>query len=348
MRRLSSIRLSRPIKDMHSIPKTLSFHTLFQIIFLGSFFLSIDSISAQTSDIALEVSPPITHVIIEPGKSASQEITIENTGNFGVNITPRLKDFRSDNKTGNPLILDSYSFEYGKIIDQEIGVDESFYLDKDQKRTLLIAFDIPETARLKEHHFVLLFEATPEFSIAQETSTSALSGQIASNFIVTITDSEKDLGILEMDVFRLPRLIDSFQSITPTVFLKNTGKNMTVPVGEITISDILDRKIHTFTILPQNILPNSSRQIFSAKPLVNDPQQFEAVPFTYDPPFLIGRYSVEMIYHGPNQEPQRYEHIVYAVPFSLLFFFTFAITIFYLLGKLQLFNLDKPTKRGES
>lgn len=283
-------------------------------------FLSLSQpVHAQKTPFSLSLSPPITHIIVQPGKTAVQTFTLQNSGSADLEIKPELRDFTSDQRSGEPVLLDKFTFPYLKLAGQ--AVTEPFSLPAGTAKQFTLQFDIPDSALEREYHFTLLFSGELAQPIT-EGNQGTLTTQLGSNLIVTITRTEKDLGQMRVKEFRQWRVIDSFMAIEPEIYVENIGKNMSVTTGQFTVNNALTRQSWQQDILPQNVLPNASRQLWAAQFEEKDQEEFaQGVAFRYDPLFLFGQYTVSLNYHSPNQNPQTYQVHVFAFPFSLVIIF---------------------------
>lgn len=304
---------------------------ILSVLILSSVLCSLSSFPpsahAQENPFDLTISPPITHVVIKPGKTAIHTINIKNNGNRELELSAKLVDFTSDNQSGVPVLLDRFTFEYVKLIKAEIALETPFKLAPGDTEQFVLQFEIPESAMDKEYHFSLLVSAQlPEaFTLGNST---AISGRIASNLIVNVSRDGKDRGFFELAGFQTTRVIDSLQAISLELFLKNTGKTISAPTGELQIYDTFGRLVKTFTLLPENVLPSATREIYAAS-LAEQSEaqspQFLPEAFSYKPSFLLGRYTLELSFHSPTQTPVTTQYTLYAFPFSLLVFFSLAV-----------------------
>lgn len=317
------------------------FKKIFFLVLI-SYLLSLISaipVSAQTADLNIGVSPPLTHVIIQPGKKALTTITVENQGLFDTQITPNFVDFSSDNTSGIPVLSDTMSFPYILLKDDVAQLNKSFLLKTGQKKQLLFEIDLPETSLEKEHHFSLTLGVEPVQNTLHDSSQTSVQGTVVSNFIVTVSKSAQDQGIIQLKSFESSLFLDSLSAIKAKIFVENVGKNTTVTLGEFKITNMLGSVVYQNEILPQNILPNSVRQVFGSEKVSKDGEDFEVeLPFRYKPLFLIGPYKISFTYHSPGQESQTFEHTVFALPVSILMFIVIAYILYLIYTKTKLFS----------
>lgn len=302
-----------------------------------------NSVEAQTADFDLSVSPPITHLIIQPGKAATLSVQVQNNGSYDLNITPKFLDFQSDNKTGAPVILDTMSFAYIFLEDRDLSMQTGFLLKSGESKQLTFLVQIPENKPEKEYYFSLLLEAEPLDTSLRQNSQTSIQAVLGSNMIVTITNTAEDKGEIQLYSFEAPIFLDSIlSSISSQILVKNTGQTMTVTTGKIEIFDMFNKKVYEKEIMPENVLPGATRELKIAA----DVQQNDAVlktpePFLFKPPFLLGSYTMRITYASATQEKKVYEHKMYAIPVSLLLLMLIMCICYFLYTKTNFFVLDR-------
>lgn len=299
---------------------------------------------AQGFDINMGITPPLTHVVIQPGKKALATVTLENQGMLDVELTPNFVDFVSNNESGEPILQDEMSFPYIFLQDQSVEMDKPFLLENGSEKQLLFELNLPENTLEKEYHFTLVFQINPvndSFALGESTQTS-VSGKITTNFIVTVTRSPQDQGIIEMSSFEGPLFLDSLSAIQAKAFVKNVGRNTTVTQGDFKILNIFGKTVYQNEFSSQNILPNSIRELLGSEQVIKDGQDYKIEkPFKWKPLFLLGPYKLVFTFHAPGQEPQTFTHTVFALPVSLLIFVICVYILYLLYTKTNFFILDR-------
>lgn len=322
---------------------------IISLLVIGSSLVFAGSASAQKADLNIGISPPITHVVIQPGKSAITTVAIENQGHLDMNITPNFVDFKSDNKSGIPVLGDSMSFPYISLQDETLHLNTPSLLKSGVKKQIVFEIAMPENSLEKEYHFSLVFNAEPIQNSLTDSNQTQVAGQIVTNFIVTVSESAQDEGVIKMQSFEAPLFVDSLNAITVNAFMENVGKNTTVTLGDLRITNLLGKAVYDKEILPENILPGSARQIFGAETTSQDGEEFKTpVPFKYRGLFLIGPYKIALTYHSPGQEPETFEHTVFALPISLLILGVVIYIVYLLYTKTKLFQGRRSVHHREN
>lgn len=324
--------------------------TFFILILFCFFSLGMPVVAhAQSADLDISLSPPLTHIVIQPGKTALATVKLENKSVFDLNVTPNFFDFASDNESGVPVLSDTMSFPYIFLQDQNLQMNKPFVLRTGEEIQLLFEVNMPQEAFEKEYHFSLVAQVEPVQNILRQNSETSVMGQIASNFIVTVTTNPQDQGIIELHSFEGPLFVDSLSSIKTKTLVKNVGKNMTVTLGDYKIYNSFNQLVFETEILPENVLPNSSRELMGAELVTQDGEEFKIQrPFTYKPLFLLGAYRIVLNYHSPGQETQTFTHTVFALPISILIILVAAYILYLFYTKTNLFRLDSKKENAET
>jgi len=228
--------------------------------------LSTKVIAQQTS---LSISPPLIEAIIKPGKSILIAYTIYNNGD-PVILKPYIASFETTAE-GKMIIKDAQSPIRFSLDNSDISLDQPFFLKTGERQQLLVRMRIPEGAAEGDYYHSLLVESQPPPMI-EGMSSSRNKATIGANILMTVTET----GNLNLDgkviLFDLiPRFKTNFFGKTLNIFdssdkiplvfvLKNNGKNMFSPQGEISLKGNFGEQAK-YDIVPANILTNSQRLI---------------------------------------------------------------------------------------
>jgi hypothetical protein len=198
--------------------------------------------------------------------------------------------------------------------------DPFFTLAPGQQKAITVTFSPPKVTAEKEYPLSLLFFAEPLNSFQENTSQTIISGSIASNIVLLVSQSDQDRGQLSVEKIELPLLIDSLRNLSFKILIKNLGINATNASGSVAISDWRGKKVAQYYFFPDMILSNSTRL------LRNIPQEPEADllsmtsqeaqsflesinleqithNFNFDSVFLLGPYTItaKIFENGQNQ-----------------------------------------------
>jgi hypothetical protein len=103
----------------------------------------------------LKISPVIINIDLSPGKTTSQEATIENMSNTPLPLTANLTDFITSGEEGGYTFTDS---KQNPLL-QWISLDQNnFILGPKEKKKIFITIKTPQTIPMGGYYGVLFFE----------------------------------------------------------------------------------------------------------------------------------------------------------------------------------------------
>jgi hypothetical protein len=294
---------------------------IFFLLFPLSHYLL--SMPARAQSFSLGIYPPILEVMIMPGKTITQKYELSN-GENKITLTPKIVVFTPTGEKGNVQFPDDskeietlkkwFSFE-----NTAIEFDKPFILNPNEVKSTLLKISIPPAAAEKDYYLTLMFSSEPQ----PQTRGSGVYqvGVIGSNLLVTVSKDGKPLKQGEVAEFKLNglRIIDSFDSPTYIIRLKNSSKTYWKPFGKIATTGLIGQKWEQ-ELIPDNILGNSIREIQVSTPSAN-------------PKFLIGPYQAKIEF-VPDQEEAKISQTIsyFAFPFKGLLGVVIAVIIIRFIG----------------
>ena len=290
---------------------------LLKLFVLSSIFLIFtNKVSAQ--ELNISVTPPITEVLIVPGKEIVQSYKITNDSDsklISVNIVPFLPDIKNPeeiilNEKEGLVESDVYK-NWFTIENPEVNFGEKFNLPSNSEQEIKVKISVPKNATLKDYYFTILFSIEKLNTIISENSLQTVA-QIGSNILITASEKEDSYKAAKTILFSSPFIVDSLQNIKLKVIIENTGKTFTKPTGKITIENLLTKNTETLSLSPFNILSSYSREIYCL-------DKEEIIPCKSSPKILLGLYKSTLNYNL-DEEGKNYQEITYtfAFPFSLI------------------------------
>ena len=293
-------------------------------------------VQAQTQAFTVSVTPDTSYIRIKPGSKVRHTITIENKGVLTLTLRPTIFDFKADGTTGRPILVGESTFPYLAIKDIS---QQTISIPGGKRAQLALLFTVPEDAEEKEYPLTVLFESTPTQSTVPGSS-SQLVGAIGSNLIVLISHDEQASQLINIDSISIPKIVDSFKKVTLKPLVKNNNFAATNVAGTVIVKNMFDTQIAHFNIFPDTILGFSSREIRAMRTDFQKDIEPEAVPFAFDPSFLLGLYTVEVTvtqpYTSESQEVIAYDTFTFfAIPFipTLITLIATGAGIFFFLKK---------------
>jgi hypothetical protein len=281
---------------------------------------------ALAQQLSLSLSPPLIELIIKPGKSVLVAYDFINNGDPNY-FSASVVSFEPKDNLGNVRLKNELSGPIRFSLDNsDIQLDQPFFLKTRQRQQLLLRIRAPEGAPDGDYYYSLLVSSQP-IGGNEGRSLGAARGTIASNILITVTDSGKiDINgkIAFFDViprFSFPlgktkiNLFDSNDPIPIVLIIANQGQNLIKPQGQITLTGNFGEQTH-YEILPQNILSQSQRLI-QATPSAQI--QTKQPVSTIISGFFIGRYRLSTeVYFGEGTPKLSAATSFIAIPFKFI------------------------------
>lgn len=268
----------------------------------------------------LSVIPPTAYLKIKPGNTAVHTITLKNKGTSKLAVTPSMVSFSADGKTGKPVLGQSADFPY---LDTDHTSFETLELPPGSTAQLTLHFSVPATAEDKEYPLTVLFQADKSSDTNVNPSFTAVSGTIASNIIVLISQTNTLENRFSVQDFGQMQFVDSFSSLNFSPTIKNNSFAAAAASGSASLRNWRGSQVASYQINPSVILGYSTKKI---EPVIGSGQTaayntagFRV--FRYKKPFLLGPYTFSLFL--PSGDPERVTYteqkiIVWAFPFTLL------------------------------
>lgn len=283
-------------------------------LIISIFFLtklnSVAQIAKAQGGLDITITPPVAYIQVKPGSRAIHTITIENTGDQDLKITPAIKDFSTDPKTGLPILADKYSFEYFVSIEQQL---QTLELKPSQKAQMTLSIAPPQNAPEKEYPLSIVFEAQAAREIP--TQNSQLQGSVASNLIILVSEKNEISKQQVISDFGTPKIIESFRPLILKPILKNESLATSTASGSAVIKNFLGKEVARFEFFPDNVLGFSQRPLRALDQ--TKPDSLQPTELIYNPKFLFGPYVIE--YSINSQEATKsFRTTVVALPLFVL------------------------------
>ncbi len=240
-------------------------------------------------ELNLTVTPATSYIRIKPGSVVSHTVTLENNALEPLTVSPKILDFSSDGKSGIPVLSSSTAFPYLDIKSIE---SQTITLPPQKRAQLTLRFQIPENAEEKEFPLTLLFKSTA-LPAPNSESSSNLTGAIGSNIIVLISQDEQLTKTIEVADHGVPKIVDSYDTLTLTPMVKNTNFAATTMAGKIVVTNMWGKEVVAFPIFPDTILGYSTRELRAMRTFFQPDIDPEAVPFAYKKnSIMLGPHTV--------------------------------------------------------
>jgi len=299
-----------------------------KIITIITVIIIITVISPQilAQQLSLSLSPPLIELIIKPGKSVLIAYDFVNNGDPSY-FTASVVSFEPQDYLGNVRLKNELSGPMRFSLDNsDIQLEQPFFLKTRQRQQLLLRIRAPEGAPNGDYYYSLIVSSQP-IGGNEGRSLGAARGTIASNILITVTDSGKiDINgkIAFFDViprFSFPlgkakiNLFDSNDPIPVVMIIANQGQNLIKPQGQIVLTGNFGEQTR-YEILSQNILSQSQRLV-QATPSAQI-QTKRPVSLIISG-FFIGRYRLSTeVYFGEGTPKLSANTTFIALPFKFI------------------------------
>lgn len=297
---------------MQKIYKNIITALILLLLPLAGVFAAAEVAQAQEG-LELTVSPPISYLKVAPGTKQNHTISLKNNGPAAITATPQILDFSVDGKTGQPVLRDQHTFPYFTMPAASL---KPVVLEPGQVAQLQIVIEAPATAPDKEYPLSIVFSSENTSSLPQEPDAgrARVTGAVASNLIVLVSDKTSLEKKLVVSDFGAPTLLDSFRGFSAEPILENERFSAAAASGSAKLVSWTGTTVSEYQIYPDNILGFSSRPIRALDPDSEAPQ---AITFTFKPNFMIGPYSLVVELDNDGQT-EVFSTTIIAFPFSIL------------------------------
>ena len=291
------------------------------------FFLFLFSNNAYAQQFHLSIEPTVIQIDATPPSKFQAPFQIKNLSNssikLGLKIIPI--EAREDGKIN--LLLNAEDTLASVIRDRLIILDgqtqiKELELRAGETKQLLLFMDVKEGDPAGDFYFSLIF--TSDGIVIDETSTSSIPAGIAMNVLVSI--GPKVSATAAIEDFSTNKILGA----GPVFFnlkLKNTGRHLIQPEGNVTIKNMFGKKVANIKILPQYVLAESSRYLIDstqASPsaqiseLLSHKKQNSPV-IIWGEKFLLGFYTAEAKLHLEKNGAEVVNRITFfAIPVQIL------------------------------
>ncbi|MEK7458479.1 MAG: hypothetical protein AAB612_03300 [Patescibacteria group bacterium] len=267
---------------------------------------------------SISITPPLSEIVMQPGRSITQAFTIANDGTVDLEVIPTIVDFSPDENTGAPIVFEkNENFPYAELQNLDKKFGKPFLLPAGSKDQLILRITIPNSELDKDYYKTLLLKTSPS-GLAQVDGVQTVSqAYIGVHILLSVSGNGEDRATLAIEKLTVPRIIDMFSSIPITMIVKNLGTNYTQAHGQVSIASTLGKVVKIFPLLPENVIAGSIRKLQASVQDPDDTKSAIAAPMDYRPLFLLGQYTITATVGRENQESPDEKIIkVFALPIS--------------------------------
>ena len=302
------------------------------IALIGLVSLPVSRVIAQS--LGLSVTPPISEIMIVPGKELIQTFTITNDGGdsmASIYIIP----FKAQGENGN-VVLDEKNAvtatspyaSWFSIISPVSAFGEKFYVAGGARQDIAIKISPPPSATEKDYYFTLLYELDNKVPGGIAPVGPINQARIGANMLISLSKDGNPPKSLDIIEFSAPKIMDSLGKLDFNIRIANPAQYFSKSNGQIKI-DSWFGETETFTLAPLNIISDSVRNI----PCLKDE---EIISCRSGSKVLVGVYksTLEIIPDGSG-EVQSKTITTIAFPFSITLGIIFILVTYRIIKKSQ-------------
>ncbi len=229
------------------------------ILTITNLFYHTQVVNAK--EISLGIDPPIFEITALPDAYIQEKFKV--FGKVGDKIRIFVEPFQAKGEFGQIEILrqntDNSIAGWINFTENEFVLPRVSELTDEVVKEVTFSLNIPKDAPSADHYLTIFIESKGEISsFAQGETSSSQIAQIGLNLLLTVAAEEKSMPQARIVSFETPLLY--FQ--LPFDFsaeIENIDRIRFKTYGSLTLQDAFDREVKKETLLPLNVLANSSR-----------------------------------------------------------------------------------------
>lgn len=286
---------------------------LLLIFLLFLVFTPVKMVSAQ--EVSLGIKPTILQIDTQGPADANAPFTLYNPGDDPVTLTLKLRPFSAATTNDGQIALlgdgqipgaDPFIFQKVQVM-EGVNVVTDITLAPKQKKNLTLHVLLPKDEPPSDYYFSLVFVSNPIQS--DQTSSSALSGGIALNVLLSVGPKDKTTGHIKE--FSTPFFVNN-GPVPFNLLVQNTSKHFFVPRGNILITNMFGQLIGKINLQRVNVLANSERY-------VPDDSQLSSTQIIWPEKVIFGLYKATLTIALSSDGPLFQKSIYFvAFPFQAL------------------------------
>ncbi len=320
----------------------LKLFLLLSVFAIPVFFSSATTTFAATPDnngFSFGVFPPIIKIKAVSDSSIQTTVTVYNFSTETTEVSVTTQPFTPEKNLNGQVTLLPYTPGSWKdsnflnnvhllIKDKEV---DSVKLGPKQQQPVTLKIDIPKNETESDYYFSILFiskdSSIPAY-VLDKSNNSLITNGVGTNVLVSIGTDKKAVGSIENFS---TSIIWDHGPVSFLVQVKNSGLHSFAPEGQILIKNLFGQTVGNLTLLPVNILSESSRIIPTAlsKNESSSLNQSAAQAF-WNEKFLLGPYTAILKIKLSDSGPL-FERTILFLGFPTQIFLGLAVAIFLVL-----------------
>lgn len=220
-------------------------------------FISLHQTHAQTVDQKITIVPPSIAFSVRPGDKKEGILKVKNEGDNTISFKANVQDFIVDDTKGTPDFVPQGSFAKQFSASAWIGVvPDSFTIAPHSTITLNYYLQVPLNARPGGHYAGILYQPTQTLGGSKDTGP-AVQAQLGTLFSLDVAGPIHE----EADItkFMAEHGFYEYGPVSLLTEVKNLGDLHIKPLANITITDMLGRRVGVIPLDQHNIFPLAAR-----------------------------------------------------------------------------------------
>ena len=203
----------------------------------------------------ITIVPPAASIQVNPGDSKEGVLKVINDSDQQLNFVAQTQDFIVEDNKGTPTLLPPSTLNKKYSAAAWIAVyPNTFVVAPHQKATLNYFVQVPKDARPGGHYAAIVY--TPAEALGVAGTGAAVKTQIGTLLSISVNGQVNQFANITKF------FANSFQEFGPVdIFaqIKNHGDIHIKPLGNITVSDTIGRKVASLPLDEHNIFPQAAR-----------------------------------------------------------------------------------------
>ncbi len=278
----------------------------FGLFLAGSSYLFLPDHYVYADNTIFNLSPTLISIKTKSPADINFPLHIENLSNGDVVLEVILRPFTPGKTEGVPQVYINFNNDLLlrkiEIKDSsQMVIDKELKLGPKSKKTLIVHIPVSGSDPESDHYFSIFFITEPPKPpevISQDIQASSLIRTgVAATVLLSINDHESE-SVMVSDF-----TTNSFIQHGPVPFrvlVTNKGRHFVRLNGQVGIKNIFGQEIGSISLLPANILANSSRTLSSESSHDSNLDNLQNQAVIWGEIFLLGPYTATLSLVNPD------------------------------------------------
>jgi hypothetical protein len=228
----------------------------------------------------LSISPLHNQLTLDPGQSTTIKLNIKNITKNDITAKAYVNDFKSDNNTGNPVIITDPKVQLPTSIKKFVRPAD-VPLAVGEKKEVVVPVNIPQGATPGAYYGIIRYRAIPAGSLAPKEGEVSLSASVGTIVLIQVKGDLKEraqLSALRVYNGESSGTIFFHKPNKVGVEIANLGNSFVQPFGKITITNTSGKEIYSYEVnnnQPRStVLPGSKRMFTNPIKNIDKPGRY--------------------------------------------------------------------------